>query len=73
MDIKTREEFECEMCLGEGYYPVRNGSDDFDYEFCKCPAGERLQEEAAQKVEAHFPLSASAALEWFDAPAPFEI
>lgn len=80
MDIVSQTEFEdgrelpeCESCQDTGSVSVPNGSDDFDQEFCNCPAGERLQleesrAEAYDQYEPHFnPLSAADALRWFNA------
>jgi hypothetical protein len=65
MDINTQSEFECSVCDGSGSYLIGNGRDDFDREFCSCPAGIQLQEE--QETAPFNPLDASAVLQWFNA------
>jgi len=51
MDIKTIAEFEdgrelsgCGRCSGSGVRTIPNGADDFDQDFCDCPAGDELYE-----------------------------
>ena len=69
------EQQNCELCLGEGSFQVRNGAEDFDYEFCNCPAGQKLQDEMIEKVETRrYPTCLPAdALDWFNKPSPFEV
>lgn len=66
---------ELEVCDGSGSYPVQNGSDDFDYELCACPIGQKI---AAGETDQYDPerfyhqLDASPILDWFNSPSPFE-
>ena len=50
-NTQTSSEFECGLCDGSGVYIIGNGREDFDREFCKCPAGERAQQEADDEWE----------------------
>ena len=34
----------CGYCFGSGVLSIPNGADDFDQDFCNCPAGEELFE-----------------------------
>ena len=37
-----REFSGCGQCFGSGIRTIPDGSDDFDHEFCNCPAGDEL-------------------------------
>ena len=48
---------DCQYCFGTGEYARPNGPDDFDIEFCDCPAGQKLMadvemEEAIERIKA---------------------
>jgi hypothetical protein len=42
-------EFECGHCSGSGVRTIPNGADDFDQDFCNCPAGDELYERGFRK------------------------
>lgn len=44
---------ECGLCRGEGSYPVADGAEDYQMEFCTCQAGRELEEQMAHEADEH--------------------